>query len=282
MWCLAPTTSSCRCCIKRQQRRTLAAHASNAAASHCAEPWYSIYFRGTTDEEHRGLDLTYLEHDIRTRRMDVIRHAADSASKHTTLAARSAQAPCYQLQDHEIVLSRATLIAVITVSSVLSIFSIVLFSVLFYRQWRRSRQIRNAKVWGRQSFYHHQDNERISYASKTVDDEISRRYRGVLGTVIENPEMGNDEPVEMGQGKRGEVWEVQGRALDIEKERLRPKFIDVDLDLENGDEEGVTRKLEVVDGKVRPKVSDSGVRAKKMSRVSLFWSEGVGVWMPKR
>ncbi|KAF2213645.1 hypothetical protein CERZMDRAFT_90501 [Cercospora zeae-maydis SCOH1-5] len=233
-------------------------------------------------EEHRGLDLTYLEHDIRTRRMDVIRHAADSASKHAILAARSAQAPCYEVQDHEIVISRATLIAVITISSVLTISSIVLFSVLLCRQWRRTRQNRNAKVWGRQSFYHHQDNKRISYASKTVDDEFSRQYRGVLGTVIENPEMGTDEPVEMGQGRGGEIWEVQGREWDIEKERLRPKFVDVDLDLENGGEEGVTRKFEVVDGKVRPKVLDSGARATKMSRVSLFWSEAVGVWMPKR
>ncbi|CAK1367252.1 hypothetical protein CB0940_10557 [Cercospora beticola] len=224
-------------------------------------------------EEHRGLDLTYLEHAIRTRRMDVIRHAADSTRNTGTLAARSAPA-CYELQNHEIVISRATLIAVVVLCSILTISSIVLFSVLLCRKWRRSRESRNAEVWGRQSFYRHQDNRRVSLARKDVDDEFSRQYRGVLGTVVETQELGA-ESVAIERGTRVEAW-------DDEKEKLRPKFVDVELDLESGYDEGVTRKFEVVAGKVRPKGSDGGARASTMSRVSLFWSEAVGVWMPKR
>lgn len=224
-------------------------------------------------EEHRGLDLTYLEHAIRTRRMDVIRHAADSTRNSRTLAARSTPA-CYELQDHEIVVSRATLIAVITLCSILTIFSIVLFSILLYRKWRRSRQSRNAEVWGRQSFYRHQDNRRVSLARKNVDDEFSRQYREALGTVVEIQELGSAEFVEMERGTRGEAW-------GDEKEKLRPKFVDVELGLESGCDEAVTRKFEVVDGKVRPKGSDCRAQASKMSRASLFWSEAVGVWMPR-
>lgn len=122
----------------------------------------------------------------------------------------------------------------------------------------------------------------MSLARKNIDDEFSRQYRGVLGTVIEIQELGSDESVEMGRGRTGEAWKAQGRELEDEKEKLRPKFVDVELDLERGCDGGVTRKFEVVNGKVRPKGSEGRAQASRMSRVSLFWSEAVGLWMPKR
>ena len=90
--------------------------------------------------------------------------------------------------------------------------------------------------------------------------------------------MGSEEAVEMGLGAKGEVWEK-----DAEFVVGAPVVVDVD-ELEDVDLEdrcATTRRYEVVDGRVRPKVPEK----RKVKGKSLFWFEGEGghgVWMPKR
>ncbi|KAI5364156.1 hypothetical protein Slin14017_G061200 [Septoria linicola] len=226
---------------------------------------------------HQEPDLVYLEHAIRSRNTDVLRHAADSQRHH--IVPRSDTTSCYdELPSHQVIISRTTLIATIVICSIITLASIIALSSVLIKKWRSAKERRAAKSWGRQSLFLEKDKRRFSYATKGVDDSYTQQYRGVLGTAVENPEMGSDEPLEMGMGRRASLWEIDG----AEKESLRVKVVDVDgmddVDLENG---AMTRKFEVVDGRVREKNGGGRKKLDGVKRKSLFWFESGGVWMPK-
>ena len=77
-----------------------------------------------------------------------------------------------------------------------------------------------------------------------VDDSFSRQYSGVLTTVVENPEMGSESPVEICE-RDPRVWELVGG--------------------------GSVRY-----GRFKAPVEE------KEARGSLFFCRDLGVWMPKR
>ncbi|KAI7219271.1 hypothetical protein KC333_g3080 [Hortaea werneckii] len=125
--------------------------------------------------------------------------SGDAASATETTATPE----CPNFDDEgKLVISRATFIITLTVSIFFTLVSLLLVTALLYREWSRRRETARAKTWGRKSIYRN----RISYAKKAVDLEFSSQYSGCLVNVHENPEMGTDSPVEMGEVQR--IWEA--------------------------------------------------------------------------
>lgn len=148
---------------------------------------------------------------------------------------------CHQLSLDEMVVTRSTYIAILTVCVLTTVLSLSILAVLAIRVHTRHQSERAAKTWGRKSMFAN----RISVMRKEVDDMYTRQYKGCWqSSVVENPEMGSDSPVELMLPER--VWEVPAvPATTAEK---------------NGRKSWKERK----------------------ERMSLFFDQGVGVWVPKR
>lgn len=216
------------------------------------------------------VDLTYLEHNIRSRNDDVIRHASDLRPVYSRRTVQEdTTTKCYNLQPQDLVISRSTLIITLTFCGLITLLSLLVLLKFVWKQHKRRLELDAAKTWGRRSHFNERDNKRVSYASKGIDDEFTRRYRGVLSnTFVENSEMRNDGDVELGLGLKGEKDEVVRAPVivDVELE---------DVDLDEGHCAGeTTRKYEVVDGRVRPKVPGKSAARRKVRGRSSVWLEG--------
>lgn len=113
---------------------------------------------------------------------------------------------------------------------------------------------------------------RISVARKQLDDDFRRRYHGVLVHEGENPEMGSDSPVEMGWEER--LWEMPNCQVKRENMKVLPPLPPVP---EVPESVRVREGLGV--GGVRGAGGGGGAGG---GRKSLFFCDGVGVWLPKR
>nr|POE76645.1 hypothetical protein CFP56_79331 [Quercus suber] len=144
----------------------------------------------------------------------------------------------------EVVLSRSTYIAIIAICVLTTTISLVILAVLAYRAYSQHRSSKAAKSWGRKSIF----DQRISVMRKEVDDMYTRQYKGCWQSeVVENPEMGSGSPVELMLPER--VWEVP--AVPV---------LPVTAAETNGRKSWKARK----------------------ERMSLFFDQGVELWMPKR
>ena len=84
---------------------------------------------------------------------------------------------------------------------------------------------------------------RLSRARKEVDNVYSRQYSGCLVQEPENPEMGSDSPIELLHEQR--VWEIPAVPAT-------------------------------------PKMAAKKGNKRRSKAMSLFFNEGLGVWLPKR
>ena len=143
---------------------------------------------------------------------------------------------CLELHNgSNIVISRRTLIAAISICVFLTCSSMLAVAILLYREWARRREAQAAKQWGRKS----RVIKRISTVRKEIDDQYSRQYSGCLHQEPENPEMGSDSPVELMLEER--VWEAPA---------------------------------------VPARTANNNRR--RSQAMSLFFDQGVGLWLPKR
>nr|POE78020.1 hypothetical protein CFP56_09661 [Quercus suber] len=163
----------------------------------------------------------------------------------TTTNSASSTFACHEPTDYDVVLSRSAYIAMVSVCVLTTTISIVILAVLAYRTYSQHRSSQAARSWGRKSIW----NQRISVMRKEVDDMYTRQYKGCWQSqVVENPEMRSDSPIELMLPER--VWEVPAiPAL--------PSAVAAD---KHGRKSWKERK----------------------ERLSLFFDQGVGVWMPKR
>lgn len=169
------------------------------------------------------------------------------------------------LPKHHIALPRTAFIVSLTFLLAISLTSSIGLCILLYRHRARRRQSQEAKAWGRKSRYL----DRLSVARKQLDDDFRRRYHGVLVNDVENPEMGSDSPVELGWEER--AWEMPN--VQVRNEKKLPPLPPVpEIPESVRVKEGLGSGL---GGAGREGGSDGG-------RKSLFFCDGVGVWLPKR
>ena len=150
-----------------------------------------------------------------------------SRSPQTSQSADSTGSLCVELHSGNIVISKRTLIAAITICVLLTLLSMLAVAALLYREWARRREEQAAQKWGRKSRF----NQRISEMRKGVDDEYSRQYKGCLNHEPENPEMGSDSPVELMLPER--CWEVPAipaRTADKDKNKRKSKTMSLFFD----------------------------------------------------
>jgi hypothetical protein len=156
-----------------------------------------------------------------------------------TLVSRSAAQPsqstdssgslCVEIDSGNIVISKRTLIAALTICVLLALISMAAVAALLYREWARRREAQAAQRWGRKSHF----DKRISEMRKEVDDGYSRQYKGCLAHEPENPEMGSDSPVELMLPER--CWEVpaipaRAAAEDTDKDKRKSKAMSLFFD----------------------------------------------------
>lgn len=166
---------------------------------------------------------------------------------------------CSLLPRNYISLPRTTFILVLTLLITLTLTSTLGLAILLYRRHARRRQSQQAKTWGRKSRYLN----RISVARKQLDDDFRRQYHGVFVNVVENPELGSDSPVELGWEER--VWEMPN--VETKREKRLPPLPEIpeSVRVREGLGNGVP-----------------GANGRGGGRKSLFFCDGVGVWLPKR
>ncbi|KAK3669337.1 hypothetical protein LTR78_010799 [Recurvomyces mirabilis] len=157
----------------------------------------------------------------------------------TTPATLNNGTTCITLQPGELVISRTSFIIALTLCIFITTASVITLLAFAYRNYRRRRETQQARAWGRRSVY----NRRMSVVRKEVDYFYSTKHGGCLVHVPENPELGSDEVVEIG-----------------DRERL----------------------FEVPAEPAKAALVGSLDRAKRKSRLkSLFFDEKVGVWLSK-
>ncbi|KXT04062.1 hypothetical protein AC578_4905 [Pseudocercospora eumusae] len=182
-------------------------------------------------------------------------------STHDISASNMTTTSCSDLNSNKITISRTTLIITLTIFIFTTLSSLLILCALLYRHHHRRKQNQEASSWGRRSRFI-QVSEKQRDHMKEIDDEYSRQYRGVWNSApVENPEMGSDSPIEIAERDRG-VWEVASTPVLGPCGRKRVK-------------EEVGGEKEVVGSRERER---RGV----IGRMSLFFDERVGVWMPKR
>ncbi|KAK0945707.1 hypothetical protein LTR29_002819 [Friedmanniomyces endolithicus] len=148
---------------------------------------------------------------------------------------------CTLLTPRDLVLPRTTFIATLVLCLVITTTSLLALAALAYREYARQCQAAEAKAWGRRSRYIH----RVSLARKQVDLSYSCQFSGCLVNAVENPEMGVEGPVEIGE--REGLCEVPALASPA-------------------------RAAEVVEG----------MRDGRRSRfMSLVFDHGLDVWVPR-
>lgn len=196
-------------------------------------------------------------------------HVADSIAIRSEGHSSSTRTPlcltgdtCKLTPKSHIAIPRTAFIAVLTLLLTLTLVSTLALAFLLYHHLTRRRQSREAQTWGDKSRYLN----RVSIARKQLDDSLRRQYHGVLVHETENPEMGNDSPVEMGWEER--VWEVPN--VEVKREKRLPPLPEIPESVRVREGLGTT----VING---PKAA-GGANGRK----SLFFCDGVGVWLPKR
>ncbi|KAM0719096.1 hypothetical protein Q7P37_005001 [Cladosporium fusiforme] len=100
---------------------------------------------------------------------------------------------CIEISVDEIVFSRTTFFVVLAVCVATTGISLLAMAVLGYREWKRQREERRAREYGRVSRYQ----ARVSMMRKEVDDSYSRQYSGCLINEPENPFLAPRSPVEL-------------------------------------------------------------------------------------
>lgn len=105
---------------------------------------------------------------------------------------------CTNPSPDQITISRPTLIALLTTTSLLTLLSLTLLGLLAHRAWLRRREAARARKLGRASTYQ----RRISALRKEVDAEYLRQFRGCLVVEPENPFLKVGSPVELGMEER--------------------------------------------------------------------------------
>lgn len=168
---------------------------------------------------------------------------------------------CEILPKGHISLPRTALIASATILIALTFTSTIALGILLFRHHAQRRQAQEAKTWGRKSRYL----RRVSMLRKEVDDDFRSRYHGVLVNTVENPEMVGSEcgPVELGWEER--ICEVPN--VQVKREKKLPPL---------------PPTLSIPESvRMREGLGGAGSTAQH-GRKSLFFCDGVGVWLPKR
>lgn len=196
-------------------------------------------------------------------------------SKRHSSSVESSSAPgclqkeaCTLTPTTHIAISRAGFIVLLTLLSAITLASTLTLAVLIYHRQARQKQSREASLWGRKSRYL----KRVSMVQKQLDNDLRRQYHGVLVNEVENPEMGSDSPVEMGWEER--VWEIPN--VEVKREKGLPALPTV---VEVPEDVRLREGLGSVGGGGKGRDGRVGAIG---GRKSLFFCDGVGVWLPKR
>lgn len=171
---------------------------------------------------------------------------------------------CVITPANNISLPRIPFILTLTLVLLLTLASTLALAMLLYRRRTRRREALQAEDWGRKSRYLN----RISVARKQLDDDFRRQYHGVLINDVENPELRSAEPVELAWEEK--LHEVPN--VEVKREKRLPALPPVPMIPEN------VRLKEGLGGTK----GGAGRKEGGGGRKSLFFCDGVGVWLPKR